>query len=632
MLSIFCWQFCQGQLSKKDSILTFLLELPSDSSKIDFFIKEVWAYARTNPELSMQLLQAWEEFGKEKNLSYKQDVMFYYYGVILKNLGKFRDSETYFNQYYAYHLKKGNQANLAVVAMTKANLFSDQGLWRQSMNSVTESLRLYETLGDTLGTIRASSKLGYILGQLDRYRDGLSYHEKSLKFALLLNDSTEQSIAYSNIGLVYENLGLLDSALIFFHISDKMDEFAGDKWGLVYDKTQLARVYSKKEDFESALPLAQQAHQYALSLNAPSLIVYSQLQLANILVKTGFELQGIELLEEILAEEKYNQSLKDRAETHEGLYEAYKSLAKPIQALKHLESYQLLQDSILNQKITNQINDLEIQYQTEKKEQEIALLNSEKVVADYKLKSSRRQLIGLGIILLLFAGFMIWLFRLNRKIKTQHVLISKALEDKNILLKEIHHRVKNNLQVVSSLLNLQSRHVEDTLARKALKEGQNRVKSMALIHQKLYQEDNLTGIRIKEYIEKLTQSLFHSYNISSDKIKLELDIENLNLDVDTLIPLGLIINELVSNALKHAFEGTTSGRVQVSLKESDNQLKLEVSDNGKGLGFPESEALKKSFGYRLITAFSARLKAKMEIKSDHGTTISMYINDYDKVA
>lgn len=632
MLGIFCWQFCQGQISKKDSILTFLYELASDSSKIDLFMKESWAYARTDPELSMQLLLEWEDFGVKKNLTYKQDVLYYYYGVINKNLGNYQESEIYFNKYYAHHLQKGNQANLAVVSMTKANLFSDQGLWNQSMHTVTESLRLYENLGDTLGTIRASSKLGYILGQLDRYRDGLSYHQKSLELAKILNDSTEQAIAYSNIGLVYENLGLLDSALIYFQIADTMDEIADDKWGLVYDKTQLARVFSKKENFKSALPLAQKAHQYALDLNAPSLIVYSQLQLANIFTKTGFETKAIGLLEEILTNEKYNKSLQDQTKAHEALYEVYKLLAKPVQALEHLEAHHQLQDSILNQEISSQINDLEIRYQTEKKEQEIALLNSQKAVTDFKLKSSRRQLIGLGIVLLLFTGLLIWLFQLNRKIKIQNTLISKALEDKSILLKEIHHRVKNNLQVISSLLNLQSRHIEDTSARKALKEGQNRVKSMALIHQKLYQEDNLTGIQVKEYIEKLTQSLFHSYNIAPDKIKLELDIDNLNLDVDTLIPIGLIINELVSNALKHAFEETASGKVHVSLKEGDSQLKLEVSDNGKGLGSPESDALKKSFGYRLISAFSARLKANMDIEGDQGTTVRMYIRDYEKVA
>jgi two-component sensor histidine kinase len=632
ILGIFCWHFCLGQMSKMDSIRTFLYEIPTDSSRIDFLMNESWTYARTNPELSMQLLREWEMIGMEKNLTYKQDVLYYYFGVIHKNLGDYQESERYFNKYYEYHRKKENQANLAIVAMTKANLFSDQGLWHQSMNSVTESLRLYDNLDDTLGTIRASSKLGYILGQLDRYRDGLSYHEKSLELAKIINDSTEQAIAYSNIGLVYENLGLLDSALYFFHLGQKLDEIAKDKWGLVYDKTQMARVFSKKEDFESALPLAQEAHQYALDLKAPSLIVYSQLQLAHIFTKTGFEQKGIKLLKEIIENEKYNQSLQDQGEAHEALYEAYKSLSKPVLALKHLEQHHLLQDSILNQEITSQINDLEIRYQTQKKEQEIALLNSQKVASDYKLKSSRRQLVGLGSVLLIFAGLLMWLFQLNRKIQSQNAIISKALEEKSILLKEIHHRVKNNLQVVSSLLNLQSRHVEDISARKALKEGQNRVKSMGLIHQKLYQEDNLTGIEVKEYVEKLTQSLFHSYNISPDKIQLKLDIDNLNLDVDTLIPMGLIINELVSNALKHAFDEHMDGIVRVVLKENQNQLELEVSDNGKGLDHQENDALKRSFGYRLITAFSNQLKAKLEVNGNDGTRVGMYIRNYKKVA
>jgi len=197
-----------------------------------------------------------------------------------------------------------------------------------------------------------------------------------------------------------------------------------------------------------------------------------------------------------------------------------------------------------------------------------------------------------------------------------------------VLLKEIHHRVKNNLQVVSSLLNLQSKSVQDEKALEAIKEGRDRVKSMALIHQDLYREDNLTGIDIKEYIEKLTFSLFSSYNIDPQNIILKTDIDPLQLDVDTLIPLGLILNELISNALKYAFSENEKGILQVTLKQQDSRLLLEVKDNGKGL--PEGWHYEKisSLGYQLIKSFVQKLKAELKVDGSKGTHVQMLISKY----
>ena len=145
------------------------------------------------------------------------------------------------------------------------------------------------------------------------------------------------------------------------------------------------------------------------------------------------------------------------------------------------------------------------------------------------------------------------MFRQKEEIEQKNSIISKALDEKEILLKEIHHRVKNNLHFISALLGLQTDHVSDQVALDALQEGQDRVQSMALIHQDLYQRDDLTSVNVKDYFIKLTEGLFDSYNIHTDDITLQLDIANLDLDVDTVVPIGLIVNELVSNCLKYAF-------------------------------------------------------------------------------
>ncbi len=268
--------------------------------------------------------------------------------------------------------------------------------------------------------------------------------------------------------------------------------------------------------------------------------------------------------------------------------------------------------------------------------QQLALLNKENQYKTLSIKESKRTILfySLALILATIAvGSIFLLYRnkqkTNGQLEVKNNIISKSLEEKEILLKEIHHRVKNNLQVVSSLLNLQSRNISDVKALAAIKEGRDRVKSMALIHQNLYNDENLTGVDVKDYIEKLTQSLFASYNIQAEKVLLETDIDHLNLDVDTVIPIGLILTELISNALKYAFDETQpNGNLQVQLKQDKGNLLLRVKDNGKGLPQNWSYENSTSLGYQLIRSFAAKMKAMLTITGNNGTDVQMIITKY----
>ena len=243
-----------------------------------------------------------------------------------------------------------------------------------------------------------------------------------------------------------------------------------------------------------------------------------------------------------------------------------------------------------------------------------------------KEKKLRRILIGGGILLLLAGSIILFQYRKQR---LKGNVIQKQSEDMQVLMKEIHHRVKNNLQVISSLLDLQSMTIADNQASEAVKEGKNRVQSMALIHQNLYSEGNIKGIRTKEYISNLLQSLCDSYNITNDKVKVKTQIDDLNLDVDTMIPLGLVLNELVSNSLKYAFKDGREGELSILLEEKPEHLLLRVSDNGAG--YPEGMNVKesKSFGMKMIKAFAQKLKARLDIYNNNGAVVEMQITKYN---
>jgi PAS domain S-box-containing protein len=204
--------------------------------------------------------------------------------------------------------------------------------------------------------------------------------------------------------------------------------------------------------------------------------------------------------------------------------------------------------------------------------------------------------------------------------------IKSSLVEKNTLLQEIHHRVKNNMQIISSLLNLQIKYVDDGKAVDVLKESQNRVKSMAMIHDKLYMSDDLTLINFVDYIKSLVSNLFYSYNVE-DIIKPVLKIDRVSLNMETAVPCGLIISELVSNSLKYAFPDGRIGEIFVSLKSGDEYYELIISDNGIGLPKEFDMDNIKTLGLMLVNSLTEQIDGKISINNDNGTRYTIIFKE-----
>ena len=196
--------------------------------------------------------------------------------------------------------------------------------------------------------------------------------------------------------------------------------------------------------------------------------------------------------------------------------------------------------------------------------------------------------------------------------------IRKSLEEKETLLKEVHHRVKNNLQIISSLLYLQSNKIKDKRINDAILEIHNRISSMSLIHERLHQSENLAEIDFKDYVQKLVHNLLHSYGINVDDIKININVDNVVLDIDTAIPSGLIINELVSNSLKHAFPNDQEKEIYINLYSENGKIILVIGDNG--IGLPNDLNIQKieSLGLSLVKNLVNQLNGKLEFRNDNG--------------
>jgi len=290
-------------------------------------------------------------------------------------------------------------------------------------------------------------------------------------------------------------------------------------------------------------------------------------------------------------------------------------------ALMHQQNAEKLTEDIFRDHQAQNVIYLGAVFEQKQQDLQIKVLNQENTLNKEKLGIQNKKIIYGGTALFLFALLSMLLLRLYKKVYSQKEVIESALSDKDILLREIHHRVKNNLQLVSSLLTLQGRSITDNTAQIAIQEGKNRVRSMALIHQDLYNRDNLKGISVKEYLEKLTLELFSTYKITSEKVDLRMDIDDIELDIDTMVPLGLIINELLTNSLKYAFEGKENGMLSVNLKTKGDKVTLEITDNGKG--YDPNEVGESSFGTTLINALTEQIEGKMSTDLSNGTSVNI---------
>jgi len=197
--------------------------------------------------------------------------------------------------------------------------------------------------------------------------------------------------------------------------------------------------------------------------------------------------------------------------------------------------------------------------------------------------------------------------------------LKESLNEKEVLLREIHHRVKNNMQIISSLLNLQIQFEDTEEIADVLKDSQGRVKTMAMVHEKLYQSDSLSKINFRDYIKNLVSQIFYSYGIKNDIIVLEMDIDNFNIGIDTAIPLGLIVNELITNSVKYAFPGGREGKVKIIFKSKNHSHLLIISDDGIGIPDDIKPEKTESLGLQLVHNLTNQIDGKIEVDTNKGT-------------
>lgn len=495
-----------------------------------------------------------------------------------------------------------------------------------------EALKGYELLKDSLYMGISMNNIAACYQFRKEPKETIEYYEKALNIFQKINNKQWIANVSYNLGNQYANLRNFNKALNISRLALKSFRDLSDKnsEGLAY--TQLGSIDMELNKLAEAITYFQQSNQLINLENDPIAVGINYENLGAVYGKIGQYKDGESNLLKAIDIFRKHQSLEHLTKSLAAIKTLYAKWGKFQEAFLYGEEFQKANDSLFNSTKDERMLETIKKYDLEKKEQQINLLNSQNELKDFKIKKSEEEAVfyGLGILgLIILVGIGFYLYQVKKKtseeLSQKNAIITKALHEKEVLMQEIHHRVKNNLQVVSSLLSIQSRHLTDNQAIEAIKEGQNRVKTMGLIHQSLYQENDFRGVNMKNYISKLIKNLFNSYNIQPEKIQLKTEISELNLDIDTVVPLGLIINELVSNALKYAFPDDKKGTILLRANLENERFILQVSDNG--IGLPEGFSLEKtnSMGYQLIQSFVSKLSAQLTVSSENGTFIELSI-------
>jgi two-component sensor histidine kinase len=505
-------------------------------------------------------------------------------------------------------------------------MYMDKEDYKKATEYYIKAMEARQITNDSVGVAITKSNLGLIFKKQGIYDKAIVYYNEAMEDFVRFNQLNHLEVALLNLGSIHNTIGEFEKGADYNRQLIQLAQKRSSQRNLAKSFVNLANSYQGLHHLDSSLYYVSKALDFFKANKDTLNIAHSLLSIAQYHLESGHYKEALSNSKHL---EQINARLKNKTIAIENqliMAQSYRALSDYKNAYGQLENAYYQKDSFLTQSLNKTISDLTFKYETEQKEREISELkiaNQAAIIAEQESANQRNIFIFLAGIFIVGALLLYQLLRIQSK---SNVIISKSLSEKEILLKEIHHRVKNNLQVISSLLSLQSRYIEDKGAKEMVNEGQNRVKSMALIHQKLYQRDNLTGVEALDYIQNLSGTLQSAYGIDPDKLEVVYEVDNLNLDVDTMIPIGLILNELISNAFKHAFP-SGEGKLTILFQQKGEQLLLVVKDDGIGT----SKDITDSFGMRMIHSLSRKLEAEVNFDFSQGTEATLTISNYKLV-
>lgn len=486
--------------------------------------------------------------------------------------------------------------------------------YKRARHHYQKALKVVEKGNNLLAVASISKNIGLTFSK-EQNRDSASFYFTRALTILETQGTTEQGFGSSGYNQHFKNILEANLAMLEIHKGHYAD-------AIIAVKKELASARTQHEQ-ESVI----EAH------HKLGLLYYFKMSYAKALMHLDHALQ-------IIRPQLDNTSLL--LENWSIRYKILLASGRQGEGDRLYNQMMVVQDSMTSVARDNIAMVASIAYETNKKEkalqeQKILLTLQQNEIAQNKQRQLTYTIgiIGMGGLLIVAYYFLQKSRKQKMKIEQQKQQLGKSLREKEILLKEVHHRVKNNLQVVSSMLARQGRNSNDAQVKKYMEEGQNRIRSMAMIHQQLYQTQDFENINLSEYTGLLLANISAYFSLEEQCIELETNVPALLFPVDVAVPYGLILNELVSNSYVYGFAGKTQGKIKVEVKEmTKNLYQLSVSDDGNGLPEDMEERSEKSLGINLVKGIAWQLRGKLNYyNTDPGTTFEVsFTNDLKQVS
>ncbi|MET0462212.1 MAG: tetratricopeptide repeat protein [Chitinophagaceae bacterium] len=601
------------QLSEKNN---YRQGLAFSSSNMGRNLQQIGRFREAHDLLSRSLLLM-KETGQERETSEVYNRL----GIISRRLSDFKASLQHYDDGIAVAKKYNLEPSLANLLMNKANTLNESARYDEAIDLHLQSIRIKDKLKDDRSLVQSYNNLANVYNTTDQLEDALHYYRLAQSLSEKTGNRTSLALAFSNMATASAKISRFDSVEHFYQRSLSLFLETNDKPGIAMVYNNLGNYYHDIGRYDQALD----ALRKALDLRNGTGSIYDIASTTNTIGVVLRKLKRYDEAEQHLVK-SLNMIRNDGSALQQTIYRSlgdhYQETGNFEKAAAYQAKYISISDTLLTEAEAINMVRAQSKYEIEKKESQLALIKAAEELNAIRLTNRNRTIVFMvGLALLLFAGMLLY-FRSYRIKKKAAVELARKNEKIETLVKELHHRVKNNLQVVSGLLSLQSNRTEDESARVAMQEGRSRINAMALIHQKLYADTDLAAVDIKEYLENLSGSLAGSFGYTPGNIHTDVALKDPNLDIDLAMPIGLIVNELVTNAFKHAFAGISHPEITIRLQQlQEKKLELQVVDNGKGM----AEEKPTSFGMKLVQTLVRQMNGQLSVRSNPGTAYTIEI-------
>jgi two-component sensor histidine kinase len=511
-----------------------------------------------------------------------------------------------------YQRRRGNYEEAIKIGLEVINLYDSLKLWNRLVRMKNFVSDVYKEMGGEKGTSE------YLQKALDLAKEGEDIAKKEKYIPGQIMSLNEQGIILRDMSERLKRPDLMDSAFSLYNRGMLLVKNTGegeDELGPLYNNT--AQVYNEYfKDYPKALEYQIKAVDFNTNRNKQTSLTHNYNTIAEIYMNMGDLEKANQYGHKMLSLCIQLNAPFRQQDAYAVLTDINKKMGRYDSALHYFELGTNLSDSLNNLKRSSQIAEVQTKYETVKKEEQISSLS-----AISSLKSRRLLLLGGAAGLLLILLSVVWWQK--RKSQQQQQKISEQSEKLKWMMKELHHRVKNNLQIVSSLLNLQTYRLKDKESISAIKESQLRVQAMSLMHQRLYQVEDVSMVNFKLYLTDLVETLMKAYGYTVDKFDLQINLEKEMLEADTVMPMGLLVNEIITNSFKYAYEEVARPLLSINMKAGDDRLQLDIADNGPGMNNAANK--QEGFGKKLIQALNKQLKATCVVQNGEGTHYTITI-------